>query len=224
MALKTHKNRYRVAEGEEESLDAWLMTYADMITLLVAFFVILISMSTLDRSKWEQMASSVGAQMSKEERVTPLAKIKHALDSLLVEERTQKLVSIDMNQDGILMQFASRAFYGPGQAEIGAEAQGIIDRVASAITGIGEYPFRLDVEGHTDNAPISTVRFPSNWELSSSRATNIVKYLVGKGFDPNRLKAAGYADTRPVVANRDSTGRDNPEHQATNRRIVIHIY
>jgi len=122
------------------------------------------------------------------------------------------------------MQFSSSAFYDAGSAEVGAQAKSIIDRVIVAIKGINYYPFHIDIEGHTDNAPIHTMRYPSNWELSVSRATNIVKYVLGQGIAPDRLKAAGYADTKPVLPNKDAQGKDIPENQAKNRRIVIRIH
>jgi chemotaxis protein MotB len=226
MGLAKHKNRYRVDEGSEANMDEWLLTYSDMITLLMAFFLVLISISHPDMALFEQLKSGLRSEIMKEEKVqTPLAEIKKDLDSLLVTERAANKVSIDLGKDGITMEFASELLYNAGSADVSKEADAMIEKVAQAVKQVDYYPFKLEVEGHTDNVPISTARFPSNWELSSSRATNIVKMLIQNDLDPNRLKAAGYADTRPIVPNIDSlSGAFIPENQARNRRILMHIW
>ncbi|MFC1585045.1 flagellar motor protein MotB [Fibrobacterota bacterium] len=225
MALSTHKNRYRANEPEEVGTEEWLLTYADSITLLMAFFLVLISISKVDIALFEQIKSGLRSEIAKDKEVkTPLAEIKHDLDSLLEQERAEKKVIIDMGSKGIIMEFASSAFYEVGSADISEAAANIIDKVTSAIKNIDYYPFSVDIEGHTDNVPIRTVRFPSNWELSVSRATNIVKYLIESGLQSERLKAAGYADTKPALPNLDQNGAPIPQNQARNRRIVIQIH
>jgi len=226
MSLKNHPNRYRSDEGAETfGMDDWMVTYADFVTLLMAFFCMLIGAAKFDPSIWESMKTGLRSEISGEQKVkTPLAEIKHDLDSLLAKERGEKLVHIEMGSEGIVMQFSSSAFYQAGSAEVGPQAQGILDRVVLAMKNIDYYPFKIDLEGHTDNVPIHTERFPSNWELSVARATNIVKYMLSKGVKPDRLKAAGYADTKPVLPNQDSLGRDIPVNQAMNRRIVVRIH
>ena len=227
MSLKSQSsNRRRVPPTEEDGPgeDDWLSTYGDMITLLMCFFLVLISISKVDVALFEQMKSGLRSEIMEEEVKTPLAEIKHDLDSLLETERSKKMVSIDLGHDGIVMKFASSVFYQAGKADMGDEAQKIIDKVKSAIINIDYYPFKIDLEGHTDNIPIHTARFPSNWELSVARATNIVKYLIEAGIEPDRLKAAGYADTKPVVPNLDPSGNAIEENQAMNRRIVIRIH
>ncbi len=210
---------------EEEPDEGWLSTYADMITLLMAFFLVLISISKVDVALFEQLKQGLQQDIAKKDKVvTPLAQIKKDLDSLLVVERKKEKVSIDLGAEGITMKFASSAFYGPGRADIGNEAKGIIDKVITAIKNIEYYPFQVDIEGHTDNVPINTIRFPSNWELSVARATNIVRYCLSKGVESNRLKAAGYADTKPEAPNQTKKGKNIPLNQAQNRRIVIRIH
>lgn len=215
MSLKNHPNRYRTDEGSDSfGMDDWLGTYADMVTLLMSFFVMLIGISKVEPNLWESMKSGLRSEISGEKEVkTPLAEIKKDLDSLLAPERKKQLVRIDLGPDGIVMQFSSSAFYQAGSADVGPQARSMIDRVVTAMQNIDYYPFKIDLEGHTDNVPIHTERFPSNWELSVARATNIVKYLLEKGIAADRLKAAGYADTKPIS-----------ENQAMNRRIVVRIH
>ncbi len=224
MALNAHPNRHRAHETEEATED-WLMSYADMVTLLMAFFLSMLSISHVDPALFEQMRKGLRTDIGKDKDVkTPLGEIKHDLDSLLAQQRAKGEVSIDLGREGIVLEFSSSAIYDPGKADIGPAARANIDIVASAIQHIEYYKFAVDIEGHTDNIPIKTVQFPSNWELSVSRATNIVKYLIGKGIPSERLKAAGYADTKPKAPNMDASGKNISENQAKNRRIVLKIH
>lgn len=225
MALSQHHNRYRQHESEEPTED-WLISYADMVTLLMAFFLAMLSISHVDPMLFEQMKKGLRTDLGKDKDVkTPLGEIKHDLDSLLAKERAAGSVAVDLGREGIVVEFSSSAIYDPGRADIGPAAQANMDKVAQAIRNIDYYPFKVDIEGHTDNIPIKTLQFPSNWELSVSRATNIVKYLITQGISADRLKAAGYADTKPKAPNVDSaSGRALPDNQAKNRRIVLRIH
>lgn len=225
MSLGSHKNRYRTRELEEHVEEDWLISYADMVTLLMAFFLTMMSISKVDMSLFEQMKKGLRSEIGKEKEVkTPLAEIKHDLDSLLTQEKKAGSVAIQLGHEGIVMEFSSSAFYSVGKAEFNPEAKDILDKVSGAIQNITYYKFQIDVEGHTDNVPIQSLQFPSNWELSVARATTLVKYLIAKGIGAERLKAAGYADTKPKVPNLDGQGNPLPENQAKNRRIVVRIH
>lgn len=225
MALNQHPNRHRAHEQHEGAEEDWLMSYADLVTLLMAFFLSMLSVSHIDPVLFEQMKKGLRSDIGKEKDVkTPLGEIKHDLDSLLSEQRARGEVTIDLGREGIVLEFSSSAIYDPGKADIGPAARGNIDIVADAIQHIEYYKFAVDIEGHTDNIPIRTLQFPSNWELSVSRATNIVKYLIGKGIPSERLKAAGYADTKPKAPNADADGNPISANQAKNRRIVLKIH
>ncbi len=196
-----------------------------MITLLLAFFAVLIAVSHVDINLWEQMKQGMRSEVNKQENVkTPLAEVKKDLDEKLAEEKAAGMVDIVLDRDGIKLSFNSSSFYNSGEAELLPTGQNIIDKVTQAMNELGYYQFKVDVEGHTDNVPITTERFPSNWELSASRATGIVKYFNEEGIEGDRLKASGFADTQPVVPHTDSLGNDIVENRALNRRIVIRIY
>ncbi|MBW8886410.1 MAG: OmpA family protein [Fibrobacteres bacterium] len=224
MAIAKHPNRHRVHEPEHIEED-WLMSYADMVTLLMAFFLAMLSVSHVDPVLFEQMKKGLRSDIGKDKDVkTPLGEIKHDLDSLLASERARGDVNIDLGREGIILEFSSSAVFDPGKADVGPAARANMDKVADAIKNIEYYKFAVDIEGHTDNIPIKTLQFPSNWELSVMRATNIVKYLIGKGIPSERLKAAGYADTKPKTPNVDAEGKPIPANQAKNRRIVLKIH
>lgn len=226
MSLQSHHNRYRARELEGEATEEdWLISYADMVTLLMCFFLAMLTISKVDVTLFEQMKKGLRSEIGKEKEVkTPLAEIKKDLDSLLAHEKAEGSVAIEKGPEGIVLEFSSAAFYQIGKAEFSPEAEGILARVDSAIRGIDYYRFQVDIEGHTDNVPMRSAQFPSNWELSVARATNIVKFLIARGMPADRLKAAGYADTKPKVPNQDSAGLAIQENQALNRRIVLRIH
>jgi chemotaxis protein MotB len=223
--LSKHKNRHRASDSEEGGLEDWLMTYADMITLLMCFFFIIAAVSKPDVGLFEKMRAGVTKEVGKNAIVTtPILEIKKALDTKLAAEKQKKMVAIVLNENGIELSFASSTLYQIGKADIGPAAQDMMKKVVSAIGDVQNYPFQIDVEGHTDNVPIKTPQFQSNWELSAARAINIVRYMIGQKMDPLRLKAAGYADTRPLVPNIDAKGIAIPDNQSKNRRILIRIH
>ena len=213
-------------EEAEEDLE-YLLTYSDMITLLLAFFAILIASSTPDQALWDQMKEGMRSEVTGTEiQKTPLAEIKADLDSILTTEREQGLVNIDLTNKEIVMTFNSSSLYISGGAELLPSGEGIIRKVGDALNGLSFYNFKVDIEGHTDNVPINTLRFPSNWELSVARASEVVKFLVNLGYEPSNLKASGYADTQPLpnAPHTDEFGQDIIENRAKNRRIVLRIY
>ena len=213
-------------EEAEEDLE-YLLTYSDMITLLLAFFAILIASSTPDQALWDQMKEGMRSEVTGTEiQKTPLAEIKADLDSILTTEREQSLVNIDLTNKEIVMTFNSSSLYISGGAELLPSGEGIIRKVGDALNGLSFYNFKVDIEGHTDNVPINTLRFPSNWELSVARASEVVKFLVNLGYEPSNLKASGYADTQPLpnAPHTDEFGQDIIENRAKNRRIVLRIF
>ena len=225
MALSQHKNRKRAHELEEHTEEDWLISYADMVTLLMCFFLTMAAISKMDPALFEQMRKGLRSEVGKDKEVkTPLAEIKHDLDSLLAPEKKTGSVTVDMGKEGIVMEFSSSAFYDVGKAEFSPAAEPVLEKVTGAIENITYYKFQIDIEGHTDNVPMKSLQFPSNWELSVARATNLVKYLIDKGIGADRLKAAGYADTKPKLPNVDKQGNPIPANQALNRRIVVRIH
>jgi len=203
----------------------WLLTYSDMITLLLAFFAMLIAVSYVDLNLWEQMKQGLRSEISKDDTVqTPLAEVKADLEQLLAVENANGLVDIILDKDGIKLLFSSSSFYSSGEAELLTRGENIISKVTQAMSALDFYKFNVDVEGHTDNVPINTPVYPSNWELSVARASGVVKSFIKDGIEADRLKASGYADTKPVVPHVDESGKDIIMNRAQNRRIVVRIY
>lgn len=216
----------------------WLLTYADMITLLMAFFIMLYSMSILNLAKFQQVAVSIKSGFGGEVdgqgrsilgsagqfsiRPTPIsgdsagvpAQTMKKIQTLVKEEKLEDKVRLRVDERGLVISLATdKVLFRPGQATLSRSARKIIDAVADALIDI---PNEIRVEGHTCDLPIRSSEFPSNWELSTARATNVIRYLINnKGFASERLSAAGYADSRALVANTSESNR------AINRRVDI---
>jgi len=202
--------------------EGWLVTYADAITLLLAFFVMILSVSDLNQGKIETLREGLSNAMSGEKPVMPFTDIKKELDTIIGEHGMGDNVSVDIDVQGVRVEFSDFSLYDSGSASIKAEALPMLNEVSKVIESSTHKTHLIEVEGHTDDVPISTARFPSNWELSGSRASNVVKYLLGKGVAKERLKAAGYADSRPKDKLKEGQKIDN-KIRAANRRVVIYV-
>jgi chemotaxis protein MotB len=124
---------------------------------------------------------------------------------------------------GLNFEFKSGKMFATSSAELLPEAIPALDRVAQMVSLFGVTNFTIDVEGHTDFTPINTPQYPSNWELSAARATAVVRFLISRSVEPDRLKAVGYADTKPKRPHFDDAGAPIIENQVINRRVVIRV-
>jgi len=222
----SHKAFKRGLRRRRATFDAdgegWIVTYADAITLLLAFFVMILSVSDLNQGKIEALKEGLASIISGKEAVTPFNDIKDALNDIVSEHNMQENVSVDIDVKGVRVEFSNFSLYDSGSAAIKAEALPMLAEVTKVIKNTSHETHLIEIEGHTDDVPIRTERFPSNWELSASRASNVVKYLMSQGVNKERLKASGYADSRPKIE-LDPTTPITEEDRAANRRVVIYV-
>jgi chemotaxis protein MotB len=210
---------------EEEVSEDWLVTYADAITILMAFFVLMFSISEPSPEKFDEVAGGIleeidGKNAAKAEAMMVLAQeLQDTVSSL--EESDDG--SAEASDGGLTFNFKNAKMFKGGSAVVIPEAEPLLDRVAQLVSLMGVTNYTIEVEGHTDDVPISTKQFPSNWELSASRAAAVVRWLISRGIDPERLRAVGYGDTQPLEPNLDDTGEAIPENREINRRIVIKV-
>lgn len=217
---------------------AYMLTWGDLCTLLMTFFVLIVSMSSVSPAKFEIAASSFQNALSGVLESLPSVLItkdvmvprmggneqnkRMAVDAKRRIERTVKsqnledAVKVHVTETGIAIKVADPVGFDVGQSAIRPEFTQLLYQIAETIKQVPETQIR--VEGHTDNSPINTREFPSNWELSSSRALNIVKFLAYKcNIDPTRLSGVGYGEYRPIAPN------TTPENRQKNRRIEIYV-
>ncbi len=190
----------------------WMLTYSDMVTLILVFFVLLFTLSDINIVKF----SSFFKKMKKPPVVLDEEQLRRVMLELANYAKKKGLedkIGLAIDLQGLTITLTESIMFRSGQARLMNEALPILEVISDKIINL---PNPLAIEGHTDNIPIRNEKFPSNWELSLSRAVNVLKYLVEKkGVDPARISASGYAEYRPVASN------DTPEGRAQNRRVVL---
>jgi chemotaxis protein MotB len=215
----------RFQPPKHEEKEDWLMSYADMITLLMSFFVLLISMSHIDPIKFEKVQGGMARDIGKHQTAQPLQELKTEVGQVL---RGLKLdddkVSLGSDERGLVLEFDAGTFFEPASAKLKEEFIAALAKLAETLNSPRYSAFQIEVQGHTDDTPVNTPAYPSNWELSAARATTVVRMFIQQGIEPTRLAAEGFADTRPKVSNRDVSNRPLPVNQAINRRVSVHIF
>ncbi|MCG6534758.1 MAG: OmpA family protein [Syntrophales bacterium LBB04] len=222
MSFRYHNKRRR--QLDDHRLDDWLMTYADMITLILCFFAIILSVSVVKQEKFEQVRQQVMGKFAAPEAAKgiapPPAKQPATAKSIpgqqqgVAVENADRYYAIEMN---------SAPFFTSGSAELRPEGQGLLAGLLPTLQDKRFLDYQITVEGHTDDILIGTAQFPSNWELSTARAAVVVRFLINNGIPATKLRAVGYAEVLPKVPNRDLSGRPIPDNQAQNRRVVIKL-
>ena len=248
-------SRRRKHEEDHENHERWLVSYADFITLLFAFFVVMYSLSSVNEGKYRVLSDSlvsafrsVNLNASGEQIVvSPVARPLTAPSPPVAAARTPEQIEAEARRQaqvarmrsvaedirrvlepltrggqvsvsegalGIKVEINASVLFAPGEAALGAPAITALRAVAEVLA---DADFPITIEGHTDNLPINTFRFPSNWELSAVRASSVVRLFVESGVAAGRLTAAGYSDQRPLADNFNEEGR------ARNRRVTILI-
>jgi Flagellar motor protein len=248
-------------EHEKENGERWLLTYSDMITLLLALFIMLYAMSNVDAAKFKALAESLSAvfnngqnyQVSAEATpnnggtqylLTPgqspdqnayltmpsasaspsatsngqipldetTQQVADKLNALIQQNGIQASVSVHIEERGVVVSLKEGMLFPSGSADINTSAIDPMNKIAQIITSTKNF---IRVEGSTDNVPISTSQFPSNWELASQRAINVAKLFISEGVDATRISVTSYGEYRPVAAN------DSDANRQQNRRVDI---
>lgn len=237
--------RRRRTPVSHSSHERWLVSYADFITLLFAFFTTMYAISTVDAQKLNQMVESMQAAFAKGDspvggagggpatgvgpaRIpapprtwTPsgagkqeasVEEVRARLSMELEQQIDAGLVQIEVDPRGLVVSIREAGSFPTGRAELSPVAETVLVSIATGLNDVGNF---VRVEGHTDDVPIHTERYRSNWELSTARATNVVAFFLQRGLEPARLSAAGYAEYHPRVPN------DGTDSRARNRRIDV---
>ncbi|MDI3299117.1 MAG: flagellar motor protein MotB [Bacillota bacterium] len=226
-------------KSEAAGMMRWLLTYADMITLLLAFFIVLYSMSQLDQAKYQQLAAALRSLLSGGgssaivvseaasegqgilHMAPPRTDTREGSDLRAIGERVAAAlrqrglgdrVQVVLTGHELQISLGESVFFDTGSARLKPAALPVLDSIAAALHDL---PNPVEVHGFADSRPINTGLFPSNWELSAYRATTVIRYLQSRGIDPRRLTAVAYGEYHPLVPNTDPAG------MALNRRVDI---
>ncbi|NLI13192.1 flagellar motor protein MotB [Pelotomaculum propionicicum] len=236
--------RRRHQPGKKGNHERWLLTYSDLITLLMIFFVVMYALSSLNAKKFQAVALSLsramggggqsvmnepgasfvpgvtGSSLVKEVEMTleteensNLERIRKELQAYIDENGLNGKVTVSIEERGVVLSFQDVALFPLGSAQLTPDAKSLVGSIGQILK---KAPHYLRVEGHTDNLPINTSQYPSNWELSVARATSVVQELVNvQKLSPELLSAAGYGEFRPKVPN------ETAESRQQNRRVDI---
>lgn len=224
-SIQQNNSLYPEQDLEEVDDNNWQISYLDIITILLGFLIILLSVSHFTDHEIFSVSGLFKSSVEEAEFVTtPVNLIKKDLDLALLDELAQDELEIKRDLNDLLIRFSTDDLYLSGSATLQSEALGLLNEVVDAIKNNRYNDFQIAVEGHTDDVPISSPAYASNWELSTARAVNVVKYLRGMGISDDRLKASGYGASRPLVPNVDENGNPLPENRAKNRRVDLRLY
>ncbi|MGX4640628.1 flagellar motor protein MotD [Massilia sp. SYSU DXS3249] len=236
------RKRYDELEGGGEQQDRWLISYADFITLLFAFFVVMYAISVVNTGKYRALSDALGdafggkpqvpqasspidplplanliarkraeAARRERERLNTLARQLNASLAPLVKDGK---VRVTQTGQGVKVDINASVLFEEGEAALGGDARTTLGTVAGLLKGEAH---AIEVEGHTDNLPIANSAYPSNWELSSVRASSVVRLFIEGGIAPERLTAVGHGANQPLAPNTDEAGRSR------NRRVAVTI-
>ncbi|WP_214660620.1 flagellar motor protein MotB [sulfur-oxidizing endosymbiont of Gigantopelta aegis] len=234
--------------AEEEGAPAWMVTFADLVTLLLVFFILLFSISSVEKEKFKSVLSSIQIALNQnnpmasqiviqqvlpqtESKIDPIipkpgmdegqedAKPKDSdkealindIQSMIQEQRLGEYIYVYTEGERIIIRIKGTILFPSGDVELFDGAVPIFDDIRALFQKYSDY--NIDIKGYTDNTPIATSRFPSNWELSAVRATTVLRFFIDEGIDPVRMSATGYADLFPLSSNETEQGR------AQNRRV-----
>ena len=206
-----------LAYGEEDDT-SWLIPYVDVVSLLLAFLILALAMSKVNLRKFELVSAAISHQAPP----PSLDVLKEKIDSVIQQQNLQNQVKTVLDDEGLRMELKSALLFDSGQAEITTAGHQAIDRVGKLLPTI-DNRYQIAIEGHTDDVPIHTGRFDSNWELSSARAINVLKLFTAIGVSPQRLSAQGYADTRPASPVQGDVAQQT-RARSENRRVVIRVH
>ena len=235
-----------IIEEENRGLAPWVITFADMVTLLMVFFILLFAIGTVQQEKWRQIKESLrealgadaveemgtrqGLDVVKQVQTQVDEQTVHAVDEVgaMVNREIEDIISeveefvfknklsgevrVSSDARGAVITISDVVLFPSGSAEMTPQGRKTLRQVFDLLN---QFNYNVKVEGHTDNTPIHTFRFPSNWELSASRASEVAHMLIDDGFPPERLSVEGFAEFRPKVPN------TSIENRAINRRIEV---
>ena len=231
-------------DEEKGGAPEWMATFADLVTLLMCFFVLLFAMSTIQEETFKELVqslkSALGVQQVPETGTREglvmnsdsdsSEKQDHAVDELggMVQKEMEEIVSdvrelimfnklggqvrVEETEDGAVITISDMVLFGPGDVRLSEDGRIVMEKVAMVLA---QFRYPVTVSGHSDAIPLSRQSTASNWEVSTNRATSVVRFLISMGIDPAQLKAQGFAHYRPVADN------STPEGRAKNRRVEI---
>lgn len=205
-----------------EDTDSWLMSYADMITLLLGFFIIFVSVSEPKKDKLHAIRNGVAAgHFGVVEIANPFQGVFHTIQGLIEQRSELDTIAVERTDKSITLEMSTLAFFKEGSADFDEARLPILEEIIAQLKSIQYLDTAISIIGHTSDKTVTSSRFDSGWELSAARAAHMVRYFIAQGIDPERLRAIGYGGSQPKVPNTDINGAPIEANQLLNERVVI---
>lgn len=213
-------------EPEATPHNGWIISYADLMTIILTFMILLLSISTIAQTKFDLLVEALTGQ-----KVGNLQEVKIKIDEVVQRESLGAEVMTNIDDRGLTIEFSNALLFESGEAELTERANAVFEPIARHLVHDLEPAYGLVIEGYTDDVPISNTRYKSNWELSTSRAIHVMEKLAEEGLERRRMSVQGFADTRAATTvdllDADQvaslTVSELQEARAANRRVVIRI-
>jgi len=205
----------------EDTEGVWLISYADLMTLLMGFFALMTSMSTMDENKFNSMAGEVAEYVGGEVE-QPFEDLGSAIKQVIADKNLEDQVKVEIFKTGLVLTFKGTLLFTSGSIQLREGANVLMNGLAE-ILGDEAGDKKILIEGHTDDVPINRGLVASNWELSGLRANAVARLFENYKFKKEQILTIGLGETRPLVNNRDEAGNAILENQAQNRRVIIKV-
>lgn len=208
----------------EEKIDEdWMSTYGDMVTLLLCFFVMMLSVSKTDVAKFEMIQAGLSESLGKKSVSRPIEMMMMELSEDIQSLSALDNIALGSDTQGVVIELGDNMLFDHGSAELKPAAIPALKRIAATLQSERYNSFNFSIEGHTSDEKFSNEQYPSNWELSSARAASVARFLESRGIPRVRLKVTGMYDIAPKYPNLDPYGQPIPQNRDKNRRVVIHV-
>lgn len=216
----------RVEFSSASNKSGWIVSYADMMTIILTFMILLLSVSTIAQTKFDLLVEALTGR-----KVGNLHKVKEKIDQVVEKASLGGQVTTSIDEDGLKVQFSNALLFPSGKAELTDRGVDVFKPIATHLIHDLQPEYGVTIEGYTDDVPIENGEFSSNWDLSTSRAIHVMHRLAGEGFDRRRISVQGFADTRSATdvdlhdeeAREKLSKKELEEVRAKNRRVVIRI-
>ncbi len=218
-----YKVKVMAEHKDDEDENSWLITYADAVTLLLCFFIVLLSVSEPKLDRFEEVAEAMTSGFVDDVIELPFKSLYDDFQLIIEDHAIELDVAAEYTDQGVRLDISSTALFASGSATLKQKALPILSEMVVAIKDMNLKEYRVEIEGHTDDVPIKGGVFASNWELSATRAAGVTRAMIAEGIDKNRMQMAAFADVKPKVDNLDAQGQPIADNRALNRRIGIHI-
>jgi len=203
---------------------SWMETYGDMVTLLLCFFVLLASISKVDANLYEKVQSGIAQEIGKQKAQRPIEDMKKELTEVVsAMSGGDSLADVATDERGVVLNLDSGAMFKQGSAEVRPEAMPLLKEMAVTLTHKRFESYVLEIQGHTDDTPVATPQYPTNFDLAAARALATLRAMKALGVGEDRMIIAAYGQYKPRVPNRTPEGNPLPVNQSLNRRVSIHV-